>query len=111
ISNNKIIAIGSEEEMKAHKDKHTKVYDFKDQLITPGFHDFHIHVMEGCVYLNSVNLFEARSEAEAVEMVREFADSNLEEPWIFGFMWDAGYWDTQELPTRHSLDKALPDRP
>ncbi|RWR05288.1 amidohydrolase [Siminovitchia fortis] len=111
IANKKIIAIGTKEEMKAYADENTKTYDFKDQLITPGFHDFHLHIMQGCVFLNSVNLFDARSEAEAVKMVQEFADSKPDEPWIIGYMWDAGYWDPQNLPTRHSLDQVLPDRP
>ncbi|HBZ11815.1 MAG TPA: amidohydrolase [Bacillus bacterium] len=111
ISNNKIIAIGTKDEMKAHTDGNTKIYDFKDQLITPGFHDFHLHIMQGCVFLDSVNLFDARSEMEALKMIQEFADSKPDEPWIIGYMWDAGYWDQQKLPTRHSLDRVLPDRP
>lgn len=111
IRNNKIIAIGSDEEMKPYTDAQTKTYRFKDQLITPGFHDFHLHVLQGSLFLNSVNLFPARSEDEALEMIREFAEANQDEPWIFGFTWDAGYWDTQQLPTRYSLDRVLPDRP
>jgi len=67
--------------------------------------------MQGAVALNSVNLFAARSEDEALEMIGEFAESIPENQWVIGFTWDAGYWDTQQLPTRHSLDHILPDRP
>ncbi|MDQ0884328.1 putative amidohydrolase YtcJ [Peribacillus sp. V2I11] len=77
----------------------------------PGFHDFHLHIMQGAVALNSVNLFAARSENEALDMIHEFAESKPENQWVIGFTWDAGYWDTQQLPTRHSLDRILPDRP
>ncbi|RJS59343.1 amidohydrolase [Bacillus sp. PK3_68] len=108
---NKIIAVGSEEEMKQYTGEKTKIYQFKDQLVMPGFHDFHLHMMQGAVALNGVNLFAARSEGEALKMIREFAESNPENPWVIGFMWDAGFWDTQALPTRHSLDRILPDRP
>jgi predicted amidohydrolase YtcJ len=111
IKDNKIVAIGTEEEIKHCKGEHTKIYQFKDQLIMPGFHDFHLHIMQGAVALNSVNLFAARSEDEALEMIGEFAESNPENQWVIGFTWDAGYWDTQQLPTRHSLDHILPDRP
>ncbi|MFJ7307901.1 amidohydrolase [Peribacillus frigoritolerans] len=111
IKDNKIVAIGNEEEIKHLAGEHTKIYQFKDQLIMPGFHDFHLHIMQGAVALNSVNLFAARSEDEALEMIGEFAESKPENQWVIGFTWDAGYWDTQQLPTRHSLDHILPDRP
>ncbi|MDF2678822.1 MAG: amidohydrolase [Brevibacillus sp.] len=111
IKANKIVAVGSEEDLKGYVGVHTKMYRFHDQLIMPGFHDFHLHIMQGAVALGSVNLFSARSEEEAAEMIREFAQSKPENPWVIGFMWDAGYWDTQQLPSRHSLDRILPDRP
>ncbi|TWD98159.1 hypothetical protein FB545_3706 [Peribacillus frigoritolerans] len=111
IKDNKIVAIGTEEELKHCAGEHTKIYQFKDQLIMPGFHDFHLHIMQGAVALNSVNLFAARSEDEALEMIVKFTESKPENQWVIGFTWDAGYWDTQQLPTRHSLDHILPDRP
>ncbi|AZV63860.1 amidohydrolase [Peribacillus frigoritolerans] len=111
IKDNKIVAIGTEEEIKHCAGEHTKIYQFKDQLIMPGFHDFHLHIMQGAVALNSVNLFAARSEDEALEIIVKFTESNPENQWVIGFTWDAGYWDTQQLPTRHSLDHILPDRP
>jgi predicted amidohydrolase YtcJ len=111
VKGNKIIAIGSEEQIKPYSGENTKIYQFNDQLIMPRFHDFHLHIMQGAVSLNSVNLFAARSEEEALEMVREFAESKPENQWVIGFTWDAGYWDTQQLPNRQSLDHILPDRP
>ncbi|MBT2616052.1 MULTISPECIES: amidohydrolase [unclassified Bacillus (in: firmicutes)] len=111
IKDNKIVAIGTEEEIKHCAGEHTKIYQFKDQLIMPGFHDFHLHIMQGAVALNSVNLFAARSEDEALKMIGEFAESKPENQWVIGFTWDAGYWDIQQLPTRHSLDHILPNRP
>jgi predicted amidohydrolase YtcJ len=111
IKDNKIVAMGSEEEMKHYAGENTKIYKFNDQLIMPGFHDFHLHIMQGAVALNGVNLFAARSEGEALEMIREFAEANPENPWVIGFTWDAGYWDTQQLPDRYALDRILPDRP
>ncbi|TFH62512.1 amidohydrolase [Peribacillus frigoritolerans] len=111
IKDNKIIAVGSEEEVKPYSGKNTKIHQFNDQLILPGFHDFHLHMMDGAVSMNSANLFPARSEEEALEMIREFAESCPQDPWIIGASWDAGYWDTQQLPDRSSLDRILPDRP
>ncbi len=111
ITDNKIIAIGSEEEIEPFIGEQTKVYKYDDELIMPGFHDFHLHVMMGSLSLESVNLFAARSEEEAVNMVQEYGQAHPEEPWIIGFMWDSSYWDDQELPHRSSLDRVFPDRP
>ncbi|MBT2645460.1 amidohydrolase [Bacillus sp. ISL-34] len=111
IKGNKIIAVGSEGKVKPYLGENTKIYQFNDQFIMPGFHDFHLHMMDGAVAMNSVNLFSARSEEETLEMIRQFAESRPEDSWVIGLTWDAGYWDTQQLPTRHSLDRILSDRP
>ncbi|GIN93540.1 hypothetical protein J6TS1_14840 [Siminovitchia terrae] len=111
IIGNKIVAIGSEEDIKPYSGEQTKTYRFDDQLIMPGFHDFHLHVMQSALSLISVDLFSARSEKEAIRMITDFAKANPGNPWVIGFTWDAGYWDNQQLPDRHSLDRILPDRP
>ncbi|KNB72019.1 amidohydrolase [Brevibacillus reuszeri] len=111
IVDNKIIAIGSMEEIMIYKGEETKVYSFEDQLIMPGFHDFHLHAMDGAVAMETATLFSARSEAEALEIIREFAESRPDDPWVIGSVWDAGYWDTKQLPDRHSLDRVVSDRP
>ncbi|MDF2683724.1 MAG: amidohydrolase [Brevibacillus sp.] len=111
IIDNKITAIGSREEMNAWIGLHTKVYDFGNQLIMAGFHDFHLHVMWGSLSLDGAQLHKARSEEEAVELVRAYAASRPNDPWIMGFGWNSGHWVNQKLPHRSSLDRILPDRP
>ncbi|WNC14345.1 amidohydrolase [Brevibacillus brevis] len=111
IAKDRIIAVGTAEEMKSLTGEHTKVYHFEDQLIMPGFHDFHLHVMDGAVTMDSAYLFPARSEEEALAIIRDFAESRPDEPWVIGSTWDSGYWDTQKLPDRYALDRILPDRP
>ncbi|MED1951729.1 amidohydrolase [Brevibacillus centrosporus] len=111
IAEGKIIGVGTAEEMSIFTGEQTKVHSFADQFIMPGFHDFHLHVMDGAVTMDSAYLFTARSEKEALDIIREFAESKPDEPWVIGSAWDCGYWDTQQLPDRHSLDRILPDRP
>lgn len=111
ISENKIIAIGSEDEIHSLIHDHTKIYRYDNQLIMPGFHDNHAHIMMGSVALESVDLFDARSEKEAAKMVRDFAATRPDEEWILGYTWDSGYWEDQRLPHRSSLDEVISDRP
>jgi predicted amidohydrolase YtcJ len=111
IIGNKIAAIGTEEDIKPWVGPDTKMHLFKDQLIMPGFHDFHLHIMAGGLALKSVNLFAARSQEEAVAMVRTYAESEPDGAWIIGFKWDSGRWNDKRLPHRFSLDAVSPDRP
>ncbi|MFD1457352.1 amidohydrolase [Scopulibacillus daqui] len=106
-----IVAVGSQEEIKAYIGPGTKVYEFGDQLIMPGFQDFHIHLFLGSLAEESVSLKTAKSENEAAEMVKKFADTRPNDQWIFGFEWYHIYWDNKKLPHRSSLDRLIPDRP
>ncbi|MFP5108208.1 amidohydrolase [Neobacillus sp. C211] len=111
IRGNRIIAVGSSEEIESYVGDNTLVYHYGNQLIMPGFHDFHVHAMMGSLSLESVNLFEARSEKEAVEMVQRYTETKPEEDWIIGFMWDSSYWEDKRFPNRFSLDEVFPDKP
>ncbi|ULT58677.1 amidohydrolase [Neobacillus drentensis] len=111
IIGNKIAAVGSYDEIVPYIGTNTQVYVYGNQLIMPGFHDFHLHIIPGAIELDSISLLDAKSEEEAADMVRQFADTRPEDPWILGFSWDNSNWDNKQLPTRASLDRVLPDRP
>jgi len=111
IKGNKILKIGSKETLKKYIDTKTEVYEYKDKLVMPGFIDSHTHVILGSLYNHCVNLGEAKSEEEASKMVKDFADSNPEDPWVLGFNWYHIFWENKTLPSKKSLDKLLPDRP
>lgn len=111
IKDNKILAVGTKDEIVAFQGDKTRVYDFKDQLVMPGFHDFHVHVFPGSLQIDSVSLLGTKSEQEAVQLTYEFAKKRPNDPWIIGFSWDHGNWPNKQLPTKATLDKLFPDRP
>ncbi|WP_035424254.1 amidohydrolase [Bacillus sp. UNC438CL73TsuS30] len=111
IINNKIAAIGTEEEISSFIGDNTKIYRYQNQLIMPGFHDFHLHIILGSIELDSISLVNAKSEEEVAEMVLQFAYTRPEDDWIIGFSWENENWENKQLPTRASLDRVLPDRP
>jgi len=112
IKENKILAVCSMEESKAYQGEDTKELYFADQLILPGFHDAHLHIILGSLVENfSVSLACARSEEEAAAMVKEYADRHPEEEWVIGFGWDRNAWENNQEPHKSSLDRLLPDRP
>ncbi|TVX79542.1 amidohydrolase [Peribacillus simplex] len=111
ILGNKIMSVGSKAEIEPFIGNETKVFNYGNQLIMPGFHDFHLHIMFSALSLNSVNLFEARSAQEVAAKVLEFSKDCSEEEWIIGMQWDAGYWHDKQEPHYKILDAVIPDRP
>ncbi|MFD0828583.1 amidohydrolase [Neobacillus sp. M.A.Huq-85] len=110
IKENKIVKVIESEDVSDYIDHLTKIYDFEDQLIMPGFHDFHIHLLMGGLLNDSVRLHLARSAKEAAQMVKEYADSKSDEPFVIGCSWEQNEWEEGE-PHRFILDEVIPDRP
>ncbi|MFJ8071468.1 amidohydrolase [Peribacillus sp. NPDC096447] len=111
ILGDKIMSVGSKAEIEPFIGSETKVFNYGNQLIMPGFHDFHLHIMFSALSLNSVNLFEARSAQDVAATVLEFSKDCSEEEWIIGMQWDAGYWHDKQEPHYKILDAVIPDRP
>ncbi|MGG0247061.1 amidohydrolase [Peribacillus frigoritolerans] len=111
ILDDKILSVGSKAEIEPFIGSGTKVFNYGNQLIMPGFHDFHLHIMFSALSLTSINLFEARSAQEVAAKVLEFSKECPEEGWIIGMQWDAGYWHDKQEPHYKILDAVIPDRP
>ncbi|MBT2617568.1 MULTISPECIES: amidohydrolase [unclassified Bacillus (in: firmicutes)] len=111
ILGDKILSVGSKAEIEPFIGSGTKVFNYGNQLIMPGFHDFHLHIMFSALSLTSINLFEARSAQEVAEKVLEFSKECPGEEWIIGMQWDAGYWHEKQEPHYRILDAVIPDRP
>lgn len=111
ILDDKILSVGSKAEIEPFIGSGTKVFNYGNQLIMPGFHDFHLHIMFSALSLTSINLFEARSAQEVAVKVLEFSKECPEEGWIIGMQWDAGYWHDKQEPHYRILDAVIPDRP
>ncbi|MEK7854878.1 MAG: amidohydrolase family protein [Acidobacteriota bacterium] len=69
----RIIAVGSDADTKAFIGPRTKVIDAKGRLVVPGFNDAHVHFMETGAQLSSVDLRDAKSPAEFVQRIKDFA--------------------------------------
>ncbi|MFJ7855731.1 amidohydrolase [Peribacillus frigoritolerans] len=111
ILGDKILSVGSKAEIEPFIGSGTKVFNYGNQLIMPGFHDFHLHIMFSALSLTSINLFEVRSAQEVAAKVLEFSKECPEEGWIIGMQWDAGYWHDKQEPHYRILDAVIPDRP
>ena len=112
LKGNKIAGTGKGDEIKKYIGENTHIKKFnKDFLIIPGFYDSHTHIISAGMADKYPNFGKCKSEDETARMAKEFADTIPDEEWIFGFNWYHVYWGQNELPTKYSLDKYIPDRP
>lgn len=111
VKGNRILAVGTESDIENFVGPGTKMLRFGEELIIPGFHDFHIHLMLGALSQEIVCLRDARSQEDCAEMVSRFASDHLEQKWILGFGWYHVFWEKKELPHRSALDQLIPNRP
>lgn len=111
IHNNTILDVVEKDSISHYAANDTKVYDFGDRLIMPGFHDFHIHLLLGSMLENSVQLQNAKSALEAAELVQAYRAKHPDVPLIIGSGWDDNSWTNKEAVHRKYLDEVAPDVP
>src|ERR1700738_811350 len=108
---NRIIAIGSNEEIQRLTGPHTRVVNAKGALVLPGFNDAHVHFLSGGFQLSSVDLRDANTPEEFAERIRSFADKLPPGRWITGGDWGHERWPDARLPTRDLIDRFTPNTP
>ncbi len=112
IKGNRLIGVGDPQDGRKLCGAKTRVLDCGNNLIMPGFHDSHTHLLLDGMYHTYANLSSAKSEEEAVVKLKEsITGSHGQDDWIIGFGWYNVFWDNKTPPTKHSLDRYFPDRP
>ena len=103
--------VGSVENAKALCDENTKVFDFGDKYIYPGFLDSHTHGML-CGYRGigqaDVSMVNPSNEEKYREIIKAFVDAHPEMDMYIAAGWlEDGYSDI----TKEFLDEICPDKP
>ncbi len=111
IANARILAVGTNEEVRAFAGTNTQVIDLRGRLAVPGFIDSHVHFLEGGFRLLEVNMKDARDETEFVRRLAEKAKAVPAGRWIQGGNWDEEAWPDAKLPTRWMIDSVTPNNP
>lgn len=109
ISDGKILKTGTSKELEPWREKAGEVLDAEGRLVVPGFIDSHVHFLTGGMALASVQLRDARTPAEFIGRIGDFAKADPGS-WVRGGDWDHEQWGG-ELPTRHWIDSLTPDTP
>jgi predicted amidohydrolase YtcJ len=110
ISGDTIVAIGSRADIDRYAGSDTKRIDARGQLIVPGFIDTHTHFVDGGFRLQSVQLRDAKTPAEFIQRIKDYAQTIPAGEWVTGGDWDHENWGG-ELPDRNWIDSVTKDHP
>jgi predicted amidohydrolase YtcJ len=108
---NRIIAVGTNSEIRQLSGANTKTIDASGRLVIPGFNDSHVHFLDGGAGLSSVDLRDAKTPQEFVERIRNFAAKLPKNRWILNGNWDHENWTPNNLPTAAMIDAVTPNNP
>jgi predicted amidohydrolase YtcJ len=111
IHNSRIVAVGSNAEIRKHIAKSTKIIDANNKTVVPGLVDCHVHMTEFGFFLQTPDLRNTRSIKEMQQKLREHASKIRGKGWIQGGRWDQEKFAENRYPTRWDLDAAVSDRP
>jgi predicted amidohydrolase YtcJ len=106
-----ILAVGDSADVARLIGEKTRVLRNGSGLVTPGFMDAHVHLLDGGFQLTSVDLRDADSPAEFIRRVAAFARERPPGEWITGGDWDHERWPGTPLPRRDWIDSVTPNNP
>ncbi len=111
IEGNRIIAVGTNDEVLSKTPRDAQRIDLNGRLVIPGFIDNHVHFIDGGFQISRVQLRDAASPQEFARRIGEFAKKIGKGKWITGGEWDEQLWIPYQLPTRQMIDAVTPDNP
>lgn len=105
----RILAVGSDEEMLALAGLDSHVFDLRGRAVLPGFVEPHAHpYWEG--FVAGMALVAGRNRRAALRAIPGATEHLDPDAWLVA-RYDPTGWDRPDDPTRDDLDRAVPDRP
>jgi len=105
VDGGRIVAVGGDA-----VDAGGEVVDLPGQVVMPGLHDAHIHTAWVSRDLSSVDLRDAGSLEETLELVRAHEAGLPDGEWLHSGRWNHNRWALPVQPDRHALDSVSGDR-
>jgi len=117
VHEDKIMAIGSDDDILPLQNENTKVIDANGNFVMPGFIEGHGHFSGLGMSLINLNFLESKSWEEIVKMVEEKVKNTPEGEWILGRGWHQEKWDSipmnniHNYPMHDMLSEISPNNP
>jgi predicted amidohydrolase YtcJ len=110
VANGRIIYAGPDAGVSSLSGPSTKILDLGGRMVLPGFHDSHVHLMEGGVDMGLCNLKDVATPLAVLAEIRKYASAHATEAWVTGSGWDLPVFP-DGIPLKEQLDEAVSDRP
>jgi predicted amidohydrolase YtcJ len=104
VKHDRIVAIGTNDEIKNLKKDKTVLVNLGGKFVMPGFNDAHLHLSGGGFEKLNVDLAGTKSLAEMKQRIADRAKTTPKGIWVLGRGWDHTTWTEQSLPTRQDID-------
>lgn len=117
IKGDKILAVGSTEEIETYAGDSTEVIDLNGKFVMPGFFESHAHLIGLGESLVNVDLRPAKNWDEVIALVAKAAEAAKPGEWIVGRGWHQEKFDPKPnpnvngYPVHNELSKAVPYNP
>lgn len=115
VGGGKVLAVGSNEEIKRLEGPKTLMRDLKGAgksvFVFPGFNDAHTHLGMAARTKMNLDLRDVESLTAMLAKIAAFAKDAPAGHWLTGGRWDHTLWAQKKLPTRQELDKVTGDHP
>ncbi|MEH6588656.1 MAG: amidohydrolase [Halioglobus sp.] len=102
------VAVGSDQDVMAHRGADTQMIDLAAGMALPGFHDSHLHPLEGGYLARNCDLGNGSSIELVLSMIETCAESH-DRPWILGNNLDLALFPPNG-PDKALLDAIAGDR-
>jgi len=107
----KIMSLGTSEDIEKYIGNKTKVIDLKGKLAIPGFIDAHTHFASGGRSLKILNFRGVDSIEEIQKKIKEKVEELPDGAVIYGRGYDHTLFPNQKWPSKEDLDKVAPNNP
>ncbi|MFZ1917683.1 MAG: amidohydrolase [Terriglobales bacterium] len=111
IRGDRILAVGTRNEIAKVKGPETRIIDLGGHFVMPGFNDAHLHLTMAGLEKMNVNMVGAKDIDEFRERLRAKCDAAAPGEWVVGAGWDETLWPVKVLPSRWDLDEVSGDHP
>ena len=106
----RIVFVGDERGARLHVGPDTRVIELDDELVLPGFHDSHVHLIEGGIALELCNLAGLETAEAIFDHIAGCVRDDPGSGWLVGFGWSLLAFPSTG-PSRLDLDRLVPDQP
>jgi hypothetical protein len=111
VKGDRILAVGTNQDVRRYRDGKTKTVDLGEHFLMPAFNDAHVHLAAGGLEKLQVDLAGAKSLHEMQARIAAHMEGLSAGQWILGRGWDHTLWPERRLPNRRDIDAVVQNHP